>query len=303
MSSLIPGIVIQLAYTFSIHNAIMPIDFKAVTDILSSNDKMFKMGAAVFIRDVNYVLVFFSCQIALSWLLGRMAKSIVRSMACDIRWKLFRFRNKWHYILKGEIIKFPENKLEKGIDSVDSTIIDALVVVNNQSYIYTGLLSDYHLTDVGSGLEHLELLKVYRKELSGQTDDSVVPTDTFILPYCNVVNLNLHYIEDIDRRAERERNRQKSYKQLIANAFIFWMICFIPVFIPFRFISISWYEYYLQAGILPKILIYLSITQFLSFFLPVEKNGTYDYGGWKIYTVKTIVFALTVGWIIYAFMH
>jgi hypothetical protein len=278
MSSLIPGVVIQVVCVLFVNTLIWTIDFKSVLSIMSSNEESFNLGISALIANFNKVACFFLLQMLFSWLTGRFLKGIVRGMKLDIRYKLFRFRNKWHYILKGEIIHFPENQVDKQqIGGVDYTYVDAMTTINDQIIIYSGVLSDYHLTDQGSGLEHIELTNVYKRNLTCNTTAGV-PSDTFILPFQQVVNINLTYTEDADKKSERAFKKQNKFSLLVKIGVITSLLSIPLVYFQFDLIENSWYNaFFKRTGFWSRTFTWISFFQVISLLVPSQVDKVYTY--------------------------
>lgn len=86
---------------------------------------------------------------------------------------------------------------ENTIRDVDVTYLDALVVLGEYTFIYTGILVDYELSEDGS-LDLLYIKDAQRKLIDHTSSDSEykdINGHIIILKYENIVNLNLSFIQ------------------------------------------------------------------------------------------------------------
>lgn len=137
--------------------------------------------------------------------LGYATKKVVRRFKLDRKFKLFRFSNEWHYLITGEILDFP--KIEGEANDIDVVFIDALIGTGEGTIIYSGIIQDYKLSKQG-GLESLYLTQVYKRFLKedGLVNKPFIPGDFMVLPYKDVINLNITYysFETIDDESVEE---------------------------------------------------------------------------------------------------
>lgn len=127
-------------------------------------------------------------------LLGFGSKVLVRKLKWDRKYRILRFQNNWHYILRGEIVDFPETIQPSQADAIDFSVIDVLVETDDGTFIYSGILDDYHLNRESSGLEYLYLTYTRRKKYGGKAAKwKNIPGDYFIIPFEKVITLNISY--------------------------------------------------------------------------------------------------------------
>lgn len=182
------------------------VDLYILGDIVSS-----KPSKETFInieQNAVKILIYNSTMFLTAGLAGFLSKQIVRTKKWDRTSKYFRFQNSWHYILKGEFFDFPraDITLEKDtVEDIEFVFIDAVVEINNESYIYDGILVDYELSQDG-GLDTISLTNAQRRNLKddaeitkeGKAKDnlsSYYPIDghVLVLKYREIKNLNFTY--------------------------------------------------------------------------------------------------------------
>ena len=171
-------------------------DFSILLGILSSNDNLVEKSAKQ-INEYKFEIIFFQLIVnSLAFLFGIIIKNEILEKSYDAKNKFFRYKNPWHYILTGKYILFKRSAIKLHNDSVkdiDITFIDSVVTIGNETYIYTGMLVDYELSEDGS-LDLLYIKDVFRKLLN-EEDYKEVNGHTLILKYENIINLNVTFIQ------------------------------------------------------------------------------------------------------------
>lgn len=176
-----------------------PIDFNFILDLLKTNLDAFK---SITIRSGD-LLNILSYQVLLflyTFIWAKSLKTSVRGFKLDRKLKEFRFQNRWHYILSGEVLDFPEH-VEKGrAKDIFLTFIDIAINTGHKTILYSGFLADYHLTKEGVGVDYIHLRNVKRRDIDkidGKPYDGkeyAIPGDIFLIPFKNVINLNITYL-------------------------------------------------------------------------------------------------------------
>jgi hypothetical protein len=147
----------------------------------------------------------------IAYVLGHVARLLIRFFDWDKKYRIFRFNNEWHYILTGEITRFPTVQLEP-LRYIDYKVVNALVRTDKGTFIYAGILQDYNLTKDGV-LDTVCLSHVMRRPIDSDriinTDTNIaeenkddnesryfkIPGSILVIPYTNILNFNLHYIQ------------------------------------------------------------------------------------------------------------
>jgi hypothetical protein len=138
-------------------------------------------------------------------ILGWLGHKLVRWAELDLKTQIFRFRNEWHYLLTGEILKFKEVRIEAR--EIDGVFLSA-VIDHGASYLYRGIVEDWSFNSDGQ-LDTIRLRVAHRRLLSADrkvdeeaaTGDYIPPDeryyeihgDLFVLRYSEVKTLNLDY--------------------------------------------------------------------------------------------------------------
>lgn len=155
---------------------------------------------------------------------GYLAHRVVRRGRFDRRFKSLRFRNYWHYVLRGEIREFAHAKalFASGRKVIGYTFIDALAATSEGDVIYDGILVDYELGP-DNGIQFLVLTGTRRRHLRADRpegeplgEEGAIPEDAvyavsasdlryydvygdlFVLPGATIKNYNIRYIDAID---------------------------------------------------------------------------------------------------------
>ncbi len=179
------------------------IDFKIIGQLLTSRDYPEKAYSNID-EYILQIVVYYILIIIFSAALGYISKKIVRHYKWDSKWKVFRFKNAWHYILTGEFFNFHRaafDLAEDSIDAIDFVHIDALVDTKDGTVIYDGFFVDYELSQNG-GLESISLKDVERRLLLNDSVDTIfnhkerhykIPGHILVIPANNIININITY--------------------------------------------------------------------------------------------------------------
>lgn len=171
-------------------------DFKTLLGILSSNETLVK-SSIYQIDNLKFEIIAFQIVInSTSFILGYKIRDYVLDKSIDARYKFFRYKNIWHYLLTGKFILFKRSqiKLNKDkVEDIDITYIDSVVSIGGETNFYSGVLVDYELSDDGN-LELLYLKDASKKSLE-ESDFKKIEGHTLVLKYDNIINLNIVFIQ------------------------------------------------------------------------------------------------------------
>ncbi len=204
LSSIIPGVLFQfIYYQIILVTTNYQLDFEVLGMLLLGGDEKEIPKAFSKLKDsLPQILEYnLSLWIILAWL-GWISKFVVRKLRLDRSFVIFRFRNHWHYLLRGEILDFPN--IEGRESDIELTYLNVVVNIGNAIYLYSGFLDHFQLTSEGSGLDYILLSNVERREITDvvpQNANSIVfAGDFFQIPYATIINMNIHYIRisDVD---------------------------------------------------------------------------------------------------------
>ncbi len=163
--------------------------------LFSSDDKKSLDSIFLNIHDNIYNILFYNISLILiASILGMLFRNFVRYFGLDITYSIFRFPNKWHYIFTGEYYDFSRGK--RYHHNIDLIFIDALVEINGQGVIYSGILEDYYLSKTNEGLEQIIIKYPTKKTFSVNENLEVkeIPGDFLIIPYDKIQNINYSYV-------------------------------------------------------------------------------------------------------------
>ncbi len=157
---------------------------------------------AAFILVAGQAILFMAAAAA-----GYVAQAIVRRRGLDRRYKLLRFQNYWHYVLRGGIRQFGGVKtlLPSGADDVVIiTYVDVLATTSEGDALYEGILADYELLP-DNRLDKLILIEARRRYLKADRksggdpqDRYAIPGDFFVLPADGIRNVNVRYVTSVE---------------------------------------------------------------------------------------------------------
>lgn len=227
--SMVPGILIQLIgilFLTKIMN--VNFDFKVIGEIFSgtASDKHTSDVMAQFTRNTGSIITYICILCIFSYCAGASFRGLIRFAKLDRHFAFFRFENKWHYLLSGEILDFnnfqDSNEKIKSSKEIDFCYIDVLVELDGIYIIYSGIQVDHSLSGDGN-LNMIFLKKVYRtyftdvdatlkefketsiKEIEEGNPQTFnysavskqyslpIPGSVFFIPGSSIVNLNITY--------------------------------------------------------------------------------------------------------------
>ncbi|MCP5057129.1 MAG: hypothetical protein GY937_10445 [bacterium] len=170
--------------------------------LLGPRDSTFAATVASATAHPRLTFTYFSTLYFASWAAGHLSRTVVRRFKLDIKYSRVRFSSKWWYLLSGERLFFPESEVELALESVlrdnrdrlgqDRPIapvraptieetgpplvfISAIVTHGDKSYVYTGLVSAFSLTRVGT-LDTIDITLAHRRDL----ETTSPPTASFV---------------------------------------------------------------------------------------------------------------------------
>jgi hypothetical protein len=147
--------------------------------------------------------IYFLIVNGLSAYIGHASHECVRKHKWDLKYKFFRFRNEWFYLLTGEINCFAEHVQEKN-GKPDMVAISGVIDCHDKSYLYVGRVVDFHFDKEGN-LDRMLINEAQRRELCHDKKSNTslrelkkrfypIDGNYFILKYSEVKNLNIKYM-------------------------------------------------------------------------------------------------------------
>lgn len=219
ISTIIPSLIFQLIWFFLSRLLGQHVDLNILSDLASAKPLE---GTFSNVQNNSVKILVYNLSLFLfSGICGYYWKQIVRNKKWDRRFKIFRYQNSWHYILKGEFFDFPRAEISLESDEVEDiefVFIDAIVQIGGESYLYDGILVDYELRNDG-GLETISIKNAQRRKLS---NDSTIEEDgtksdnsnkyypiigyILLIKYSELKNLNFTYLR-LERNEDGLRPR------------------------------------------------------------------------------------------------
>lgn len=237
--SVIPGLTIQAFLIWVINHCswlgyTVHLDTLGVLLLGAKEDKSIKEAFTMLSDTLGVILLYHITVITISALLGWASKEIVRYKKWDRRYYWLRYDNTWYYLLTGEVLEMPEEPIGislNEVDHLDFVFVDVLVKLEKSNVIYSGILAHFELAADG-GLQSVYLAAAQRKDLTtGKTDNTApvdigalanetvssqnstyypVEGDILIIPYAQILNLNLSYwIDEIDAKKEGDTQKKE----------------------------------------------------------------------------------------------
>ncbi len=175
-------------------------DYNALLMLLASPQRDNALVPVINAAAYNFgriIFYFVSLYIA-SWLLGLFLRYLVVQFKLDKRayiGPLVKFDTPWYYLFNGYHEDF----------EVDGVVVSAIVEIDKNPYLYTGLLKEYYFAPDGT-LDRLVLEMAMRRPLSedGDSDEErgenryerfyEIPGDYFVLRYSEIKTLNIEFV-------------------------------------------------------------------------------------------------------------
>jgi len=139
--------------------------------------------------------------------------------------------------------EFKQNISKKG--KVSATLVDVLIKYGeNENRLFSGNLIQYNLSSDGN-LETLYLggTRRYKNSNGDSIAAKEIPGDYFIIPYCNVLDINVQYVLKKSDRTEKILGKAKKWMMNTIHSILFMLIPIIIIG--------PWYT---EVGVIMKIL-------------------------------------------------
>lgn len=154
---------------------------------------------------------------AIGAILGYISYKVIRGFRLDIHFPILRYSNQWHYHFYGELTT-TQGKENTPKGKVLFPWLDVALRTNNENKpnkMVQGVLVNYSLEESTGNLEYLYLEKAHRY-CEQNKDFKRIPGDLFVVPFNNVVDMNIRY--------ERKSNDLKPHRQWYLYSFVIWTI-------------------------------------------------------------------------------
>lgn len=185
-------------------------------------------------QNLKNTLFYLLASVFISFILGHISHIFIRTFKIDVKYRIFRFANNWHYFFKGEILA---SKAFKDSRKGKVLMVEVDLVTNNgdgKTKMFSGYLTEYNINNKGE-LENIFLTEAKRYS-SDLEDFKPIPGDCLIVPYRNVLNINLRY--DVE-----EEKKISLKKWVIVDAFrVFSLLSILFILIAPWFLDIEWWR-------------------------------------------------------------
>ena len=169
------------------------IDFKIIFQLLFNPQAI--LDYSNITANIFKIFTYFITLAIVATLSGYIIRNIVRVYKLDRKSTLLRYDNTWYYIFSGEVLdieKYNKNKLVTS-DNIGQRIVDVLTKSDEKYVLYRGSLIDYQLNDSNS--VDFIVLASPRKQIIGESETKDISSNYFIIPYSEVLNINIKYLE------------------------------------------------------------------------------------------------------------
>lgn len=242
VTSLFWGMITQVI-TFYLFINTFDVDSKSIFELLTrTHGELNENKVPVLeLSDLTNFLYYFICSVAVAVILGHLSHKFVRITKLDIYTQVLRFSNKWHYYLSGEILKTREFQNNIPLTGkVEATLVDILVKYGDgDDRLFSGNLVQFTISQDGN-LETIYLAgtRRYSNSKGENIPAKEIPGDCFIIPYQNVLNMNVQYIISKDKEQQRKVKLQR-WKFSVFQILIFLYLSFV-IFYPW-FTSVNFF--------------------------------------------------------------
>jgi len=180
-----------------------PIDFDAIGILLlgqyGKDSNLLLPSVQALTGHPGRIFTYFASLYAFSAALGYGAHGAVRRLRFDYRWPVLRFDHQWHYLLRGEIARFPETKGSVP-EAFDLISVACVVDANAGTFLYVGVLDTFYFNKAGD-LDLLVLTGAARRRIGPTQVDATdereyyfIDAEYLYLKYSEVRNVSINYV-------------------------------------------------------------------------------------------------------------
>lgn len=186
-------------------------------------------------RQLSFILVELGLSLVLAGLFGLLGFNIIRKFKLDVMFPVLRFHSHWKYVFRDDRRIFDTDTINR-YRVYDSAQVDVLVKESTGgSHLYSGMLYDYKVNKDGelAYVSLMESVRFSKKETAGPSSKKNVPGHLIVLPYSNVLNMNITYFY----------RAKESKSQLIEalSVVIIMLLLFSVLVLPW-FAEVEWYK-------------------------------------------------------------
>ncbi|MEE4247531.1 MAG: hypothetical protein V2I33_19155 [Kangiellaceae bacterium] len=250
------------------------------------NEVFTGLSSSIYKTYIPYLILLY----AMSATIGYVFHRFVLLTNFDTKFKLLRYKNPWHYLFTGRLLK--TNKFKRSTRNglrVKYTYLDVLTCdQGGNDRLYSGLYIDYQLNS--SNPEELNKLYLiepsrYSKTLYNQTIKKNIPGSILTIRGNTIQNLNITYVfEEINEALVNRFSKLKTYKFtfdiLLIIAFMFF---FTAILTNIKISSAYWYSEIMKSNIILKLLwafLFNMLTGLFDIFVSNDKDLKFEFIGW-----------------------
>jgi hypothetical protein len=211
--SVVPGITVQMVAFWVIQhfsNYYVRIDLIGFLLLGAKDDNTLRASFNNLAVNLAPIIAYHVGLLMLGALTGWLFRVVVRRTKADRKYRFLRFDNAWHYLLTGEILEMPDQNNHSSIQLKEAThisyvLMDVLIKLDLGNTLYSGIMERYELGEDGK-LDTIYLTGAHRKQLilGNETESTEgnnvkyipVDGDLLVIPYAQVLNLNITYFID-----------------------------------------------------------------------------------------------------------
>lgn len=211
--SVVPGITVQMVAFWIIQhfsNYYVRIDLIGFLLLGAKEDQTLRISFNNLAVHLAPIIAYHVGLLMLGALLGWGCRVVVRRTKADRKYRFLRFDNAWHYLLTGEILEMPDQNNHSSIQlkeasQISYVLMDVLIKLDQGNTLYSGIMERYELGEDGK-LDTLYLTGAHRKQLTLGNEPELAETqsvkyypvdgDLLVIPYAQVINLNITYFID-----------------------------------------------------------------------------------------------------------
>lgn len=297
--SAVPGFVILVLTFFTYSYLFVAIDIGEVIDKfkdLSSPDFRLTNSDDTPVNELlnHKAAPFLGFLYLISIIIGSLSGRLIRFSQLDTKFKIFRFKNYWFYLLNGQQYKFKKLRhLRESNKRHVFTKADVLIDSNSKTHLYSGIVVDYELSENDStSLNKIMLQNAVRYSLKEDKRVPVeIPGNLLIVDCQDLKNINLTYVFE-----ETKSVLQSKIPTTIELVFSYLIILLIPIFI-FRAERINWevYTWYFSLPWYSKIFSFFTVIQTVSLLNPfVKRKDEFSFVTIKLFLGKVVWVLLMV---------
>lgn len=218
----------------------------------------------ISLKQITFLFLELLLSLVISSICGLIGFNLIRKFKLDVIFPVLKFDSEWKYLFRDDKRIFDEDSAQN-FRAFDSAQVDLLVKDSTGgSYLYSGILFNYKTNKDGS-LENISLLETKRYKKTKESDSTEIkgiPGHIVIVPYSNVLNMNITYMY---------RNKKSPNRFIDSVLVVLFITSLFPIIILPWFSNALWYQKIISIIIL--FYSWASLVGLLSPFLGQQKEN------------------------------